>query len=99
VSNGAGSSAPAVSASARWTPGNAPVRLRTISGLGWVNVMVQTRKIRIKKRLINPNEKQCPACDGTGAPAAIQPVQPGRRIYPPPCGECDGEGWIPKADG
>ena len=62
------------------------------------NVMVQTPEIRIKERLINPNEKRCPACDGSGVLATIQPVQPGRRIYPPPCGECDGRGRIPKAD-
>jgi hypothetical protein len=45
-----------------------------------------------KKPASNPNEKRCPACDGTGVLAAIQPVQPGRRIYPAPCGECDGQG-------
>jgi DnaJ-class molecular chaperone len=52
----------------------------------------------MKSRVVNPNEKQCSACNGTGVLAAIQPVQPGRRIYPPPCGECDGKGRIPKAD-
>jgi hypothetical protein len=26
----------------------------------------------------------------------VRPVQPGRRIYPPPCKECDGKGRIPK---
>jgi hypothetical protein len=35
----------------------------------------------MKTRVANPNEKRCPACDGTGVLAAIQPLQPGRRIY------------------
>ena len=83
---------------ARWTPGNAPVRLAAISGVSLGNVMVQTPENRIKKRLANPNDKRCPACDGTGVLATIQPEQPDRRIYPPPCGECDGKGRIPKAD-
>jgi DnaJ-class molecular chaperone len=52
----------------------------------------------MKLHVANPNEKRCRACDGTGALATIQPVQPGRRIYPPPCGECDGKGRILKAD-
>jgi hypothetical protein len=52
----------------------------------------------MKSRVANPNEMRCPACDGTGVLAVIPPVQPGRRIYPPSCGECDGKGRIPKAD-
>ena len=52
----------------------------------------------MKTRVSNPNEQRCPACDGTGVLATIQPEQPDRRIYPPPCGECDGKGRIPKAD-
>jgi DnaJ-class molecular chaperone len=55
-------------------------------------------QLRMKTRVANPNEKRCPACDGTGVTAATQPVQPGRRIYRPPCGECGGKGRIPKAD-
>jgi DnaJ-class molecular chaperone len=52
----------------------------------------------MKIRIANPNEKRCPACDGTGVLAVIQPVQPDRRIYPAPCKECGGRGRIPKAD-
>jgi DnaJ-class molecular chaperone len=52
----------------------------------------------MKTRVANPNEQRCPACDGMGVLAAIQPVQPGRRMYPPPCEECGGRGRIPKAD-
>jgi DnaJ-class molecular chaperone len=73
-----------------------PVRLAAISGASLGNVMGQTPEARIKKRLRNPNEKRCPACDGTGVLAAIQPVQPGRKLYPPPCKECGGRGRIPK---
>jgi DnaJ-class molecular chaperone len=51
-----------------------------------------------KKPAANPNEKRCPACDGTGSSAVEKPAQPGRRIYPPPCVECDGKGRIPKAE-
>jgi hypothetical protein len=29
-------------------------------------------------------------CNGTGVLAAIQPVRPDRRIYPPPCEACGG---------
>jgi hypothetical protein len=53
---------------------------------------------RMKTRVANPTEQRCPACDGTGVLAAIQPVQPDRRIYPPPCGEYGGKGRIPKTD-
>jgi DnaJ-class molecular chaperone len=52
----------------------------------------------MKSRVADPKEKRCAACDGTGVLAAIQPVQPGRGIYPPPCKECDGKGRIPRAD-
>jgi DnaJ-class molecular chaperone len=52
----------------------------------------------MKTRVANPNEQRCPACDGTGVLAAIQPAQPGRRIYPTPCEACGGKGRIPKTD-
>jgi hypothetical protein len=29
-------------------------------------------------------EIECPACKGTGYPKVQQPVQPGRKIFPPP---------------
>jgi DnaJ-class molecular chaperone len=51
----------------------------------------------MKKLPPNPTEQRCPACDGTGFAVVMQPVQPGRRIYPPPCEECGGKGRIPKA--
>ena len=38
----------------------------------------------------NPNEQECPACNGTGYPVVMQPVQPGRKIYPAPCKKCCG---------
>jgi DnaJ-class molecular chaperone len=39
-------------------------------------------------------EIKCPACEGTGLAKVTQPVQPGRKIYPPPCKECAGKGRI-----
>ena len=36
----------------------------------------------------------CAACNGTGFPTVVQPVQPGRKIYPAPCKECHGKGWV-----
>jgi hypothetical protein len=36
----------------------------------------------------NPNEQECPACNGTGYPVVMQPVRPGRKIYPAPCKKC-----------
>jgi len=30
-------------------------------------------------------ETNCPACNGTGYPVVLQPVQPGRKIYPAKC--------------
>ena len=34
----------------------------------------------------------CPACNGTGFPTVRQAVQPGRKIYYPPCKRCFGKG-------
>ena len=34
--------------------------------------------------------KWCAACGGTGFAAVKQPMQPGRRIYPPRCAKCHG---------
>lgn len=39
-------------------------------------------------------EIKCPACKGTGISKAKQPVQPGRRLYPPRSAECAGKGRI-----
>jgi DnaJ-class molecular chaperone len=39
------------------------------------------------------NEEKCPACNGTGFPPVKQPVS-GRRIYPPACKTCGGEGRL-----
>jgi transcription elongation factor Elf1 len=36
-------------------------------------------------------EHVCPACNGTGYPVVMQPVQPGRKIYPVKCKVCDAE--------
>ena len=39
-------------------------------------------------------EIECPDCGGTGFPGVRQPVQPGRKIFPPPCKRCFGKGRI-----
>jgi hypothetical protein len=39
-------------------------------------------------------EHTCDACLGTGYPVVMQPVQPGRKIYPVKCQACDGKGKI-----
>src|ERR1700694_1039627 len=44
-----------------------------------------------------PTEIKCPACGGTGYPVVIQPVLPGRKIYPAPCKKCGGKGRIAEA--
>jgi DnaJ-class molecular chaperone len=43
-------------------------------------------------------EHTCKACMGTGYPVVMQPVQPGRKIYPAKCKACDGKGKITKAN-
>ena len=47
---------------------------------------------------LNPKEVnteiECPECKGTGFPKVRQPVQPGRKIFPPPCKQCFGKGRI-----
>jgi DnaJ-class molecular chaperone len=42
-------------------------------------------------------EIKCDACNGTGFPTVMQPVQPGKKIYPAPCKKCGGKGRIKKA--
>jgi len=42
-------------------------------------------------------EHACPACNGTGFPAVMQPAQPGRKIYPSQCKACAGKGKITDA--
>jgi hypothetical protein len=36
-------------------------------------------------------EIEFPGCEGAGFPKVRQPVQPGRRIFPPPCKQCFGK--------
>jgi DnaJ-class molecular chaperone len=38
----------------------------------------------------------CPVCNGTGLQNVKQPVQPGRKVFPPKCAECLGKGRINK---
>ena len=42
-------------------------------------------------------EHTCEACMGTGYPVVLQPVQPGRKIYPVKCNACEGKGKIADA--
>jgi len=41
-------------------------------------------------------ELVCPACGGTGLEQVTQPTEPGRRIFPAKCKQCDGKGRIKK---
>jgi DnaJ-class molecular chaperone len=43
-------------------------------------------------------EHTCPSCNGTGFPVVMQPVKPGRKIYPVKCKSCDGKGKITGAN-
>jgi DnaJ-class molecular chaperone len=48
----------------------------------------------MKKLSTKPPEHKCPACNGTGFPVVMQPVQPGHKIYPVRCENCGGKGRI-----
>jgi DnaJ-class molecular chaperone len=50
----------------------------------------------MRKPPTNPTEQECPACNGTGCPVVMQPLRPGRKIYPAPCKNCGGKGRIPE---
>ena len=39
-------------------------------------------------------ERVCPACNGTGYPVVMQPMRPGRKLYPVKCKSCGGKGKI-----
>ena len=43
-------------------------------------------------------EHTCVACNGTGFPVVMQPVRPGRKIYPVKCTACAGKGKITDAN-
>jgi DnaJ-class molecular chaperone len=51
----------------------------------------------MKKPTAKPTEQKCPACSGTGFAMVVQPAQPTRKIYPPPCKQCGGKGWVKEA--
>ena len=55
------------------------------------------REVQMKKQRVNPTEHKCAACNGTGFPAVMQPVRPGRKIYPAPCRKCSGKGRVKAA--
>jgi DnaJ-class molecular chaperone len=46
------------------------------------------------KKKSKPDEIDCPACKGTGFPVVMQPIKPGRKIYPAPCKRCLGKGRL-----
>jgi hypothetical protein len=54
-----------------------------------------TQEAQMRKPPANPTEQKCPACNGTGYSVVMQPVRPGRKIYPAPRQKCGGEGRIP----
>ena len=52
----------------------------------------------MRKLSVKPTEHKCPACNGTGFPTVIQPVEPGRKIYPVRCKICCGKGRKPPTE-
>jgi DnaJ-class molecular chaperone len=52
----------------------------------------------MKRSPANPPERECSACNGTGFAVVMQPVQPGRKLYPPRCKECGGKGRVEAAN-
>jgi DnaJ-class molecular chaperone len=56
-----------------------------------------SEKGQMKKPSVKPTEHECPACNGTGFPVVMQPVQPDRKIYPVQCVSCSGKGRITEA--
>jgi DnaJ-class molecular chaperone len=53
-------------------------------------------KASFKERRENSKdvEIRCDACDGRGFPSVMQPLQPGRKVYPAPCRKCAGKGRL-----
>jgi DnaJ-class molecular chaperone len=59
------------------------------------------RQLRRPERfIVTPKieEHTCKACNGTGFPVVMQPVQPDRKIYPAKCEVCDGKGKVTAAN-
>ena len=52
---------------------------------------------QMKRQSAKPAEHKCPKCNGTGFPVVMQPVKPGRKIYPVRCENCGGKGRITEA--
>jgi hypothetical protein len=49
------------------------------------------KRLKVQDALL---EIKCPACNGTGFPNVKQPVELGRKIYPPPCKDSAGNGRL-----
>jgi DnaJ-class molecular chaperone len=49
---------------------------------------------KLKAAPVRTAEHKCPKCNGTGFPVVMQPVKPGRKIYPARCQNCGGKGRI-----
>jgi DnaJ-class molecular chaperone len=56
------------------------------------------KEMRMKRPRAKPSEQECAACNGTGFAVVMQPVQPGRKIYPPRCEDCGGKGRVEAAN-
>jgi DnaJ-class molecular chaperone len=48
----------------------------------------------MKKPRVQPSERACPGCNGTGLAPVKEPTRPGVRVYPPHCKECGGKGKV-----
>jgi hypothetical protein len=51
-----------------------------------------TEEAQMRKPPANPTEQECPTCNGTGYRVVMQPLRPGRKIYPAPCKKYGGKG-------
>lgn len=66
-------------------------------GLSWDERGRQPRRPERFTVTTKIKEHMCEACKGRGFPVVMQPVQPGRKIYPAKCKACDGKGKITDA--
>lgn len=47
-----------------------------------------------KPIVVDPSERECPKCHGTGSAIVKQPTRPGVRIFPERCESCEGKGRV-----
>jgi transcription elongation factor Elf1 len=78
-----------------WTPHGVRSSITArVLGDGMGRRGVKGYMIKMTKLSPKISEHTCPACNGTGFPVVMQPVQPDRKIYPVQCKACAGKGKI-----